>query len=108
MDDGRGLDVIRVKQRAVQSGILTEFEAEKLTHDQVINLIYEKGFSTATEVDENAGRGRGMNLVKTLIEEMNGTFTTTFEEGKYFKLIINLPISGIVEDQSKEHETTDS
>ena len=81
---------------------------KKLDEQGVIDLIYKEGFSTADEVDEHAGRGQGMNLVKNLIEGMSGTFETSFETGKYFQLIIKLPVSGSMKEEPELDETANS
>ncbi|REE01008.1 nitrate- and nitrite sensing domain-containing protein [Marinoscillum furvescens] len=107
-DDGRGLDIEKIKDRAIMNNLLTEYDAENLTDEDAVGLIYEKGFSTSQEVDEIAGRGQGMNLVKNLIESIKGTFKTEFESGKYFRLIIELPVSGNIQDQEETNEVANS
>jgi HAMP domain-containing protein/two-component sensor histidine kinase len=90
-DDGRGLDLDKIKEQAIQKGVITKYEAEKLTEKKAINLIYEEGLTTAEKVDEHAGRGQGMSLVKSLAKEMKARLTTDFEKDKYFKVMISLP-----------------
>lgn len=107
-DDGRGLDLDQIKERAVQADIISKFEAEKLDEDGAIGLIYKEGFSTSQEVDEHAGRGQGMNLVKSLIEGMTGSFETSFEKGKCFQLVIKLPVAGNIQEESEVNETPNS
>lgn len=107
-DDGRGLDLEKIKDRAIMNNLLTEYDAENLTDEDAVKLIYEKGFSTSQEVDEIAGRGQGMNLVKNLIESVEGEFFTEFERGKYFRLIIELPVSGNIQDQEEANEVANS
>lgn len=108
-DDGRGLNIEEIKQKAIQSAQTTEFEVEGMSDAEVVALIFENGFSTAKEVTEHAGRGQGMSLVKTLIEGLNGSYEIEFESGKYFKMIINLPVSGnIIEVQEEGHEAANS
>lgn len=89
-DDGKGLDIDMIKTQAVQNGLITELEAKKISDEKTAELIYESGFSTAIEVDEHAGRGQGMNLVKSLVEGMNATLETSYEAGKFFRIVINL------------------
>ena len=107
-DDGQGLDVEAIKKHAIEVDIISEFEAGKLDEQGIIDLIYKEGFSTAEEVDEHAGRGQGMNLVKNLIEGMTGTFETSFEVGKYFQMTIKLPVNGSMKEEPELDETTDS
>lgn len=106
-DDGRGLDISLIKERAIKSNLITKFDAEKLSDEEAVALIYENGFSTASEVDEHAGRGQGMSIVKKLIEGMNARFVTEYEVGKYFKLVIDLPFAGEL-NQPEENEATNS
>ncbi|MEQ8471625.1 MAG: nitrate- and nitrite sensing domain-containing protein [Marinoscillum sp.] len=107
-DDGRGLDLDQIKDRAIQADIISKFEAEKLDEQGAIDLIYKEGFSTSLEVDEHAGRGQGMNLVKSLIEGMGGSFETGFEKEKYFQLAIKLPVSGNIQEEPEVNETPNS
>ena len=107
-DDGKGLDIENIKKHAIEVGVVSDFEAEKLDEQGIIDLIYKEGFSTAEEIDEHAGRGQGMNLVKNLIEGMSGTFETSFETGKYFQLIIKLPVSGSMKEEPELDETANS
>ncbi len=107
-DDGKGLDLDQIKKHAVEIDLISDFEAEKLDDAGAINLIYTEGFSTSQEVDEHAGRGQGMNLVKNLVEGMAGTLETSFEEGKYFQLIITLPVSGSITEEPEVDETANS
>lgn len=107
-DDGRGLNIEDIKKRAIKVGIVSEFEADKMDEQTVVDLIFKEGFSTSEEVDEHAGRGQGMNLVKNLIEGMSGSFDTSFEEGKYFQMIIKLPVTGSMTVEPEVDETANS
>ncbi|WP_258102970.1 nitrate- and nitrite sensing domain-containing protein [Marinoscillum sp. MHG1-6] len=106
-DDGKGLDVSEIKDKAVKKGLITDYEAKKMTDKKAVNLIFENGFSTSDKVDEHAGRGQGMSLVKSLIEELKAKFKMDYEAGKYFKLVISLPFK---DDAGKieENEAIDS
>ncbi len=107
-DDGRGLDVDLIKNQAIAAGIVSAAEAKKLSEGEAVDLIYKEGFTTAEEVDEHAGRGQGMSLVKNLIEGMSGTFETSYETGKYFQIIIKLPVSGSMKEEPELDETANS
>lgn len=91
-DDGRGLDIKKITENAVTKSLITEYEANNLTRERAVELIYEKGFSTSKEIDKQSGRGQGMSLVSNLISDLNGSFKVDFEEGKFFKIIINIPL----------------
>lgn len=91
-DDGRGLQLDQLKKRALESGKWREEEVEGWTREQLINTIFMSGISTSREVDQTAGRGVGMSLVKEKVESHQGTIETTFEAGKYCKFKIMLPI----------------
>src|SRR6476620_7726115 len=72
-DDGRGLNTARIKQKAVEQGLATEAEIEKMTDAQVHKFIFAAGFSTAAAVTSVSGRGVGMDVVKTNIDQIGGT-----------------------------------
>lgn len=72
-DDGRGLDIDRLKQKALEKGIYSEAELEKLSDAQVQQLIFHPGFSTAQSVTSVSGRGVGMDVVRSNVELIGGT-----------------------------------
>ena len=90
-DDGKGLNLAEIKEKAVVRNILTDSEAEKLKEKDIVSVIFKSGFSIADKADHYSGRGQGLNLVKNLIDEMNGTFDVNFKDGQYFELTIKLP-----------------
>ncbi|AZN42200.1 chemotaxis protein CheW [Paenibacillus albus] len=96
-DDGRGIDLQRIKQKAVQKGFIGAEEAEALTDKEIISLIFHSGMSTAEKVTELSGRGVGMDIVRSHIEKLNGIINieTTAGEGTVFtiKLPLTLAIS---------------
>ncbi len=71
-DDGAGIDVTRVKQKAIEKGLLRPERADKLTEREALGLIFEPGFSTAQAVTNISGRGVGMDVVKSHIEKIGG------------------------------------
>src|ERR1700690_1235150 len=71
-DDGAGIDAMRVKEKALSKGLLTGAQAEKLTENEILNLIFMPGLSTAEKVTNVSGRGVGMDVVKTNIERIGG------------------------------------
>ncbi len=108
LDDGKGLDLDEIRERAIQNNIVSRFEAENLNEEEAIQLIYQNGFSTSEVVDEHSGRGQGMSLVKSLIDGMGAKFTTQYESGKYFKLTIDLPENSQLGQLIEDNEATDS
>ena len=66
-DDGRGIDINRVKQTAISRGVITQNSADQLTEDEAAELIFQPGFSTAQEISDISGRGVGMDIVRTKI-----------------------------------------
>jgi two-component system chemotaxis sensor kinase CheA len=92
-DDGKGLDGDRILAKALQKRIVTPAEAEKLTPHQVHQLIWEPGFSTAETVTEISGRGMGMDIVRSKIEELNGAVEVDSELGAGATFTIKLPLT---------------
>ena len=92
-DDGKGLDPDRILRKALDKGIVTEADAEKMTPHQIYQLIWEPGLSTAEKVTEVSGRGMGMDIVKSKIEDINGTVDLDSTPGEGTKLTIKLPLT---------------
>jgi two-component system chemotaxis sensor kinase CheA len=72
-DDGAGIDLERVKQKALQRGVIGAQQADRMSDREMINLVFLPGFSTAEKVSNVSGRGVGMDVVKTNIEKIGGT-----------------------------------
>ncbi len=92
-DDGRGISVEKVKQKAIERGIITEEDAERMSKDEIIELVTLPGFSTADQVSEVSGRGVGMDVVRTTVESLNGSMELYTEEGKGTRVVIKLPLT---------------
>jgi two-component system chemotaxis sensor kinase CheA len=92
-DDGRGLDVERIKDTALKKGLIHEDYVDDMTKRDVMNLLFLPGFSTAKEVSEISGRGVGLDVVKTNIANLSGMIDIFSEEGKGTKFTITLPIT---------------
>jgi len=92
-DDGKGIDVESVKKKALSKGLITEEEAQKMSDDAVINLIFLPGFSTKEVSTELSGRGVGMDVVKTNVAKLNGyaEVITKKDVGSTFR--ISLPLT---------------
>jgi two-component system chemotaxis sensor kinase CheA len=96
-DDGRGIDAARVRQQALKQGIIKPEEAARLTEQESLNLIFESGFSTATEVTEVSGRGVGMDVVRSVLDKLKGTvhISTQKTRGTTFQLRAPLTLASI-------------
>ena len=92
-DDGRGIDPARLRARAVEKGILKPEEAQRLTEQETLHLIFESGFSTAAEVTEVSGRGIGMDVVRTVIERLKGTVHVSSQKGKGTTFQLRAPLT---------------
>ncbi len=96
-DDGRGMDVSRLRAHAVEKGIVKADDAARLTEQDVLNLIFEPGFSTASEVTEVSGRGVGMDVVRTVVDRLKGTvhIATQKDRGTTIQLRVPLTLASI-------------
>jgi two-component system chemotaxis sensor kinase CheA len=92
-DDGRGMDPVLLKAKAVEKGLLTEAEAADLSLRDTYNLIFLPGFSTATKVTNMSGRGVGMDIVRTNITRLNGLIDVESTVGMGTKIVIKLPLT---------------
>jgi two-component system, chemotaxis family, sensor kinase CheA len=92
-DDGAGIDVARVKQKAVENGLLRPEHAEKLSDREAINLIFQPGFSTARAVTNISGRGVGMDVVKSHIEKIGGVVDLSSRAGEGSTVKIRIPLT---------------
>jgi two-component system, chemotaxis family, sensor kinase CheA len=90
-DDGRGLQLERIKQVAIERGVITPAEAALLDPRQTMALIFRPGFSTADKVTSDAGRGAGMDLVRILVAELGGRVGLASAGGRFSKFKIWLP-----------------
>ncbi|OOC29233.1 chemotaxis histidine kinase/response regulator CheAY2 [Helicobacter pylori] len=80
-DDGKGLDPVMLKEKAIEKGVISERDAESMSDREAFNLIFKPGFSTAKVVSNVSGRGVGMDVVKTNIEKLNGIIEIDSEVG---------------------------
>jgi len=92
-DDGGGIDTQRVKQIAVSRGVLPAEAADGLTDHDVVELIFQPGFSTAAKVSDISGRGVGMDIVRTKIARLNGTIEVASTPGQGTTFTIRLPLT---------------
>lgn len=92
-DDGAGIDPEKIKASAMRKGFLTQIDAEKMTKEQLVNMVFLPGFSTAKEITDTSGRGVGMDVVKTKIAALGGTVHLETHIGQGTKTIIKLPLT---------------
>lgn len=92
-DDGRGINLDRIKAKAIEKGLLTEDQAMKLSDEEAINLLGTPGLSTAKEVTDVSGRGVGMDVVITQVEQVGGNVKITTQKGKGTVMILTIPLS---------------
>ncbi|QER42070.1 hybrid sensor histidine kinase/response regulator [Thermodesulfobacterium sp. TA1] len=92
-DDGRGIDVEKIRKKAVEKGFLTLEEAQRARESDLLQLIFKPGFSTAEKVTQVSGRGVGMDVVKTNIEKLGGTIEINTIYGKGTTVRIKIPLT---------------
>lgn len=92
-DDGAGIDVDKVREKAVSRGTITPEQAEAMTNKEIVDLLFLPSFSTAEKVTEISGRGVGLDVVRTKINSLGGTIETKSEKGKGSTFIIRLPLT---------------
>jgi len=92
-DDGRGLNIDKIKSKAIQNGLATEAELAGMSMQQIHQFIMKPGFSTATKVTSVSGRGVGMDVVKTNIEKIGGTIEMNSVEGRGTTFVIKIPLT---------------
>src|SRR6202171_558474 len=92
-DNGRGLNTERIKAKAVQNGLVSEAELEKMTEAQIHKFIFAPGFSTAAAVTSVSGRGVGMDVVRTNIDQIGGTIDIKSVAGEGSSVTIKIPLT---------------
>ena len=92
-DNGRGLNTERIKAKAVANGLVTEAELEKMTEAQIHKFIFAPGFSTAAAVTSVSGRGVGMDVVRTNIDQIGGTIDIKSVAGEGSSVTIKIPLT---------------
>jgi two-component system, chemotaxis family, sensor kinase CheA len=127
VDDGGGINIEKVKAKAVEKGLISQESAETLTTDQAVDLLFQPGFSTADTITDISGRGVGLDVVRRSIESLKGTIRveTTPGKGSRFELLLpptmaivdvmivkintrrlGIPISSIVEVANFKRDST--
>ncbi|MBL4702908.1 MAG: Hpt domain-containing protein, partial [Flavobacteriales bacterium] len=97
-DDGRGINVVAVKAKALANGLVSEEKLEGMSEDDIMQFIFAPGFSTAEKVTETSGRGVGMDVVRTNVMKLGGAVTVSSEKGKGSCFTLKLPLSAAIQD----------
>ncbi|WP_427338670.1 chemotaxis protein CheA [Caloranaerobacter sp. DY30410] len=92
-DDGRGIDLEKVKRKAIDKKIITEEIAHNMSKEEIISLLFKAGFSTAEKISDISGRGVGLDVVKNKIEAIGGNIEVETEKGKGTKFTIRIPLT---------------
>lgn len=92
-DDGKGIDIEKVKELAINKGILNQQQVDFMNNEEILSYIFVPGFSTSEDVDFQSGRGIGLNIVKTAITKLKGTIEVKSEISKYTTFTIKIPQS---------------
>lgn len=92
-DDGRGIDLEKIKKKAIEKGFVSEEEAKRLTEKEILSFIFKSGFSTAERVTQVSGRGVGMDVVKTNIEKLGGSIEINTFLGKGTTVRVKIPLT---------------
>ncbi len=91
-DDGGGLDASKIKKKAIERGLFSPAEADKLSTQKIYALIFESGFSTASQVTDVSGRGVGMDMVRASVQKVKGRVDIESDQGKGTTFSLHLPI----------------
>jgi chemotaxis protein histidine kinase CheA/ActR/RegA family two-component response regulator len=92
-DDGRGINIEKIKQKAIRDGLISEAAAVNFSKEELINFIFQSGFSTSGNISNVSGRGVGMDVVRDCIESLKGSIIVDSIEGEGTKFTIIIPLS---------------
>lgn len=92
-DDGGGINIEKVLNKAIKNGLVDEKTAKNLSNEEIIEFIFSPGFSTSEQVSDLSGRGVGLDAVKNKIEQLGGTISVKTEKGQGSRFIIQLPLT---------------
>jgi two-component system chemotaxis sensor kinase CheA len=92
-DDGRGIDAEKIKQKAIEKGLISEMQAREMSTSDMLNLIFIPGFSMKQEITNVSGRGVGMDVVKTNISKLKGIIEIASEVGKGTIITLKVPLT---------------
>ncbi|EQC47303.1 chemotaxis protein CheW [Bacteriovorax sp. Seq25_V] len=91
-DDGNGMNPDKLKAKAIENGLFTKEQLDKMSEQRIFSLIFESGFSTAGEVTDISGRGVGMDMVRSSVEAIGGKIVVESKYGEGSKFILVLPV----------------
>ena len=92
-DDGGGIDLEQIRLKAVRNGLLKKEDADRMLEQDLLNLIFEPGLSTAVEITEVSGRGVGMDVVRTVLDRLKGTVQVHTNKGKGTTIQLRVPLT---------------
>jgi len=92
-DDGSGVNLDRIREQAVRNGLLKAEDVQRADEHDLLNLSFEPGFSTATEITEVSGRGVGMDVVRTVLDRLKGTVHVSSTSGKGTTIQLRVPLT---------------
>ena len=92
-DNGRGIDLESVKNKAIQKGIINRSQAQSITENELLNTLFQPGFSTSEKVSSMSGRGVGLDVVNNAVKELNGTVHVQTQVGLGTEFLIVLPLT---------------
>jgi Amt family ammonium transporter len=104
-DDGGGIDVEKIKEKAVKSGIITREKADTMNKREQALLIFHSGFSTAENPDRVAGKGVGLSLVKSRVKELKGRLSLQFRRGSHSEFAMVFPLHILTGGEEKAYKT---
>lgn len=92
-DDGRGLNLEKIKERAIACGMAAQEEIDRMSVAEINNFIMVPGFSTAQQITDVSGRGVGMDIIKTAVENLGGKLSVTSVQGQGSAFIMEVPLT---------------
>jgi len=90
-DDGAGLNPVKIRDKAIKKGLISD--QDKLSENEIFNLVFEPGFSTAELITDVSGRGVGLDVVRRKVQEMRGSIRITSEPDRFTRFTFKLPLS---------------
>lgn len=92
-DDGRGIDLEKIRAKAVEKGVITQAQAQNMDDRAAMDLLFAPGFSTASQITNVSGRGVGMDVVRSNLERVGGTVSIESELGKGTRVLVRIPLT---------------
>jgi chemotaxis protein histidine kinase CheA len=105
-DDGAGIDVEKIKEKAVKSGVITREKVETMNPREQALLIFHSGFSTAENPDRVAGKGVGLSLIKDRVKELKGRLSLQFRRGSHSEFTMVFPLHVLTGGEEKAYKTS--